>query len=198
MFTQFFYTSECVTLHYVLIKDSRIKEKWQCWKSLPEKHQVYYKENNVIIKAGISLSKSIFIIQHLDYAFFFPEKLIYNTPTRLYLFYRNQTETKLHSQLYIGASLVVQWLRIHLPMQGIHIQPLVWEDSICYRVSKPRPLSRRSRACKPQLLKLTHLQPVLHNKRSHHNDKPSHYNEKYPCLLHLEKARVQQQRQPKI
>ena len=34
-------------------------------------HQVYYKENNVIIKGGISLSKSIFIIQHFNYAFFF-------------------------------------------------------------------------------------------------------------------------------
>ena len=28
-----------------------------------------------------------------------------------------------------GASLVVQWLRIHLPMKGAWVQPLVWEES---------------------------------------------------------------------
>ena len=28
-------------------------------------------------------------------------------------------------------SLVSQWLRIHLPMQGTQVQPLVWEDSTC-------------------------------------------------------------------
>ena len=160
-------------------------------------HQVYYKENNVIIKGGISLSKSIFIIQHFNYAFYFPGKLIHNTPTRFNLSYRNQTETKLHSQVYNGAFLVVRWLRIHLPMQGTRIQPLVWEDSTCYMVSKPKLLSQHSRACKPQVLKPTHLEPVLCNKRSHHNDEPLHYNEKYPCLLQLEKAHVQQQRQPK-
>ena len=26
-----------------------------------------------------------------------------------------------------GTSLVVQWLRIHLPMQGTQVQSLVWE-----------------------------------------------------------------------
>ena len=29
----------------------------------------------------------------------------------------------------------------------------------------------------PQLLKPTRLEPVLHNKRSHHNEKPVHCNE---------------------
>ena len=28
----------------------------------------------------------------------------------------------------------------------------------------------------PQLLKPAHLEPVLHNKRSHHNAKPAHCN----------------------
>ena len=27
-----------------------------------------------------------------------------------------------------GASLVVQWLRVRLPMQGTRVQALVWED----------------------------------------------------------------------
>ena len=33
----------------------------------------------------------------------------------------------------MGASLVVQWLRIHLPMQGTQVQSLVQEDSPCHR-----------------------------------------------------------------
>ena len=31
-----------------------------------------------------------------------------------------------------GASLVVQWLRIHLPVQGTWVQSLVQEDAICH------------------------------------------------------------------
>ena len=34
----------------------------------------------------------------------------------------------------------------------------------------------------PQLLKPVHLEPVLRNKRSHHNEKPTHCNEEYPLL----------------
>ena len=38
-------------------------------------------------------------------------------------------------------------------------------------------LSLRSRACEPQLLKPACLEPMLHNKRSHCNEKPVHRNE---------------------
>ena len=38
-------------------------------------------------------------------------------------------------------------------------------------------LSLRSRAREPQLLKLTRLETVLRNKRSHRNEKPAHCNE---------------------
>ena len=41
----------------------------------------------------------------------------------------------------------------------------------------PQLLSLRSRAREPQLLKPTCLQPVLCNKRNHHNKKPVHRNE---------------------
>ena len=34
-------------------------------------------------------------------------------------------------------SLMVQCLRIHLPMQGTPVSPLVEEDSTCYRATKP-------------------------------------------------------------
>ena len=66
-----------------------------------------------------------------------------------------------------GTSLVVQWLRIRLPMQGTQVWAPVREDPTCRRATKSRA---------PQLLKPARLEPVLHNKRSHHNEKPAHRN----------------------
>ena len=37
----------------------------------------------------------------------------------------------------IGASLVAQWLRIRLPMQGTQVQALVREDPTCHGATKP-------------------------------------------------------------
>ena len=34
-------------------------------------------------------------------------------------------------------SLVVQWIRICLPMQGTWVQSLIWKDPMCYRETKP-------------------------------------------------------------
>ena len=36
-----------------------------------------------------------------------------------------------------GTSLVVQWLRIHLPMQETQVRALVQEDPICRGATKP-------------------------------------------------------------
>ena len=68
------------------------------------------------------------------------------------------------------ASLVVQWLRICLPMQGTRVRALVWEDPICRGAT--RPVSHNYWACVPQLLKPVCLELMLHNKRSHSNKKP--------------------------
>ena len=40
---------------------------------------------------------------------------------------------KIHS----GASLVAQWLRICLPMQGTRVRALVWEDPTCRGATRP-------------------------------------------------------------
>ena len=40
-------------------------------------------------------------------------------------------------ELELGASLVAQWLRIHLPMQGTRVRALVWEDPTCRGATKP-------------------------------------------------------------
>ena len=63
-------------------------------------------------------------------------------------------------------SLVAQWLRIRLPMQGTQVQPLVREEPTCRRATKPVDHSYWAWA----------LEPVLHNKRSHCNEKPAHGN----------------------
>ena len=37
----------------------------------------------------------------------------------------------------VGTSLVAQWLRIHLPMQGTWVRALVREDPTCRRATRP-------------------------------------------------------------
>ena len=37
----------------------------------------------------------------------------------------------------VGTSLVAQWLRIRLPMQGTWVRTLVWEDPTCHGATKP-------------------------------------------------------------
>ena len=56
-----------------------------------------------------------------------------------------------------GTSLLVQWLRIHLPMQGIQVRALVWEDPTCRRAAKP--MHHNYWACA--------LEPVCHNYWAH-------------------------------
>ena len=99
----------------------------------------------------------------------------------------------------LGTSLVAQWLRIHLPMQGTWVRALVREDPTCRRATKPvllnywacalepashnywsphalEPVRCNYWAHEPQLLKPARLEPMLRNKRSHHNEKLAHCN----------------------
>ena len=84
-------------------------------------------------------------------------------------------------------SLVVQWLRIRLAMQGTPVRSLVWEDPTCHRATKPmcqkywslhglEPARHIYWTSVLQLLKPMHLEPVLCNKRSHHK-KPVHWTQ---------------------
>ena len=105
---------------------------------------------------------------------------------------------------FFRASLVAQWLRICLPMQGTRVWALVWEDPTCLGATKPMhhnywactlELTRHNYwAHVSQLLKTAHLEPMLRNKRSHLNEKAAHRNESSPCSPQLEKAHAQQQR----
>ena len=78
------------------------------------------------------------------------------------------------------ASLVAQWLGIRLPMQGTRVRALVGEDPTCCGATKLA--CHNYWALVPQLLRPTRLEPVLHNKRSHCNEKPTRRNEEWPLL----------------
>ena len=65
---------------------------------------------------------------------------------------------------------MVQWLRIHLPMQGTQVQSQVQEDPTCHGAAKPMHHNYGA----------YNLEPVLCNKRSHRNEKPTHHDEEQP------------------
>ena len=91
-----------------------------------------------------------------------------------------------------GTSLVAQWLRIHLPIQGTWVWSLVQEDPTCCGATKPvchnywacalEPTSHNYWARMPQLLKPACLEPMLRNKRSHRKEKTVHCNEEQPSF----------------
>ena len=98
-----------------------------------------------------------------------------------------------------GTSLVAQWLRIRLPMQGTWVRALVQEDPICCRTTKP--VCHNYWACA--------LEPASHNYWSLHAttteacvprarapNKRSHRTatKNSPRSPQLEKAHAQQQR----
>ena len=60
-------------------------------------------------------------------------------------------------------------------MQGTRVWSLVREDPTGRGATKP--VRHNYWACVLQLLTPTRLEPVLHNKRIHRNEKPVHRNE---------------------
>ena len=108
--------------------------------------------------------------QVLGFSILYPRKMINLSPQHWSTF-----KAFYLKQLLLGTSLVAQWLRIHLPMQGTQVWALVREDPPCCGATKP--VRHNYWACVLQLLKPTCLEPVLCNKRSYRNEKPAHRNE---------------------
>ena len=50
---------------------------------------------------------------------------------------RNRNRLTDSENKLMGTSLVAQWLRLCLPMQGIQVRPLGQEDPICHGATKP-------------------------------------------------------------
>ena len=54
-----------------------------------------------------------------------------------YTLFQGQAGDILQSNLHVRASLVAQWLRICLLMQGTRVRALVWEDPTCRGAAGP-------------------------------------------------------------
>ena len=81
-----------------------------------------------------------------------------------------------------GASLVLQWLGICLPVQGTWVRSLVWKDPTCQKDLVQELLSlchstQHPGVCELQLLKPTHRSPCTAT-RHHRNEKPAYCNER--------------------
>ena len=66
------------------------------------------------------------------------------------------------------ASLVAQWLRICLLMQGTRVRALVWKDPTCRRATGPVSHNYWATITEP-----ARLEPVLRNKRGHDSERPA-------------------------
>ena len=94
--------------------------------------------------------------------------------------------------MYVWASLMLQWLRVHLPVQGTRVWSLIQEGTTCRETIKP--MRHNQRASKPQLLsprgttaEACAPEPVL-QKRGHTSEKPMRCNqEQSPAHRHQRK-----------
>ena len=70
-------------------------------------------------------------------------------------------------------SLVVQWLRIHLPMQRTQVRSLVQEDPTCHGATSPFHHNHEPVLQSPgaKITEATHQ-----NEKGHCNKKPEHHN----------------------
>ena len=73
----------------------------------------------------------------------------------------------------MNISLVAQWISIHQPMQETQGQSLVQEDSTYCRATKPMHRHYYSATARSPSHQPT-IEPMLHNKRSHSNEKSTH------------------------
>ena len=105
----------------------------------------------------------------------------------------------------IGTSLAVQWLRIHLPMQGTWVQSLAWEDPTWHRATKTERHNSEALALEPggcncwaHTLQL--LKPACPRAHAPQQQKTPQWGahalllESSFCSPQLEKACAQQQR----
>ena len=100
----------------------------------------------------------------------------------------------------LGASVVAQWLRICLPMQGTRVRAPVWEDPMCRGATKP--VRHNYWACALESPHATTTEPTCHNYWSPHSTtredttmrRPCTATKSSPCSPQLEKAHAQQWR----
>ena len=89
---------------------------------------------------------------------------------------------KINDNYVMWASLVVQWLRICLPVQETRVRALVWEDPTCRGATGPR---------EPQLLSLRDWSLCSATREAATVRGPRTAMRSGPRLLQLEKALAQ-------
>ena len=67
-----------------------------------------------------------------------------------------------------GTFLVVQWLRIHLPMQGTRVRSMVQEDPTCHRTTKSMPHNYWTHTLEPVLWEATAREVWVPQQTIHH------------------------------
>ena len=83
------------------------------------------------------------------------------------------------------ASLVAQWLRIRLPMQGTRVRALIWEDPTCHGATKP---------VRHNYWNLCAQSPCSVTREATAMRSPRTTTKNSPCSPQLQKARAQQRR----
>ena len=137
------------------------------WRGNKIPHATWYSQKiQTKTKQTHSLLKSQWIVGFLSITFLLHCKAINQDFANFYIVNKVQKALlkmiKLKNETYkwlsnillkMGASLVVQWLRVCLPMQGTRVRALAWEDPTCHGAT--RPVSHNywacaSGACAPQ------------------------------------------------
>ena len=95
-------------------------------------------------------------------------------------------------KVILRTSLVAQWLRIRLPVQGTWVRALVWEDPTCCGATKP--VLHNYWAHVPQRLKPTRQSPFSATREATAMRSPHTATKSSPRSPQLEKARGQQRR----
>ena len=78
----------------------------------------------------------------------------------------------------------MQWISIHVPMQGHRFDP--WSGKIPHATEQLSPCAKNTdpvfQSLQAATTEPTRLEPVLSNKISHRNEKPTHQNEEEPLF----------------
>ena len=84
----------------------------------------------------------------------------------LHTIWHSQKKKRKKKLALIWTSLMVQWLRIHLPIQGTQVWSLAWKDT-------RKDTSHTARQLSPctTTTEATYTRPLLHNKRTHSSER---------------------------
>ena len=129
---------------------------------------------------SIALSSSSPICSEPDSLLWIPSSVFFHFHYCIFhLWFVVLFSNSLLKRLTSWPSLVVQWLRVHLAVQGTSVQFLVWEDPTCCGATEPVFHNYWTYALEPASCNYWRpwtLGPVLCKKRNYSNEKLKHHN----------------------